>query len=124
MNILRAQTQRRIDMELVGEENILGGRDRDDIEQMRDIDYASTGDQDWLAGKFVRHGHHPKDLNKPAIRRLTSANDDYGSLKKTLGFLDFRDTDHFADPAKPLFDKVNLYGTDIRLAVVKNIAAF
>lgn len=119
IELLRGQTQRRIDMELVGEENILGGRDKDDLEQVRDVDYAGTGDRDWLDGKFVRYGRHPKDQNRPAIRRLTNASGDYRSLKNGLGYLDYRDSDHFADPLKPLHDPVNLFGTDIRLAVVK-----
>lgn len=119
IELLRGQTQRRIDMELVGEENILGGRDKNDPDQVRDIDYAGAGDRDWLDGKFVRYGVHPKSQNRPAIRRLTSASGDYRSLKNGLGYLDYRDSDHFADPAKPMHDPVNLFGTDIRLAVVK-----
>ena len=119
IELLRGQTQRRIDMELVGEENILGGRDKNDPEQVRDIDYAGNDDLDWNAGKFLRHGGHPKDLHRPGIRRLTNASDDYKSLKNGLGYLDFRDSDHLTDPAKPLYDPVNLHGTDIRLAVVK-----
>lgn len=123
IELLRGQTQRRIDMELVGEENILGGRDKDDPEQVRDVDYAGTGDRDWLDGKFVRYGRHPKDQSRPAIRRLTNASGDYRSLKNGLGYLDYRDSDHFADPQKPLHDPVNLFGTDIRLAVVKKNSA-
>jgi hypothetical protein len=123
IELLRGQTQRRVDMELVGEENILGGRDKNDPEQVRDVDYAGTGDRDWIDGKFVRYGRHPKDQNRPAIRRLTNASGDYRSLKNGLGYLDYRDSDHFADPAKLLHDPVNLFGTDIRLAVVKKNSA-
>jgi len=123
IELLRGQTQRRVDMELVGEENILGGRDKNDAEQVREVDYAGTGDRDWMDGKFVRYGQHPKDQNRPAIRRLTNASGDYRSLKNGLGYLDYRDSDHFADPAKPLHDPVNLFGTDIRLAVVKKNSA-
>ncbi|WP_166844725.1 Z1 domain-containing protein [Isoptericola sp. BMS4] len=119
IELLRGQTQRRIDMELVGEENILGGRDKNDPDQVRDIDYAGSGDLDWLAGKFVRYGGDPKRQRRPGIRRLTNASGDYRSLKTGLGYLDYRDTDPFADPAKPLYDPTNLFGTDIRLAVVK-----
>lgn len=119
IELLRGQTQRRIDMELVGEENILGGRDKNDPEQVQDVDYAGDGDKDWLAGKFLRHDRHPKDLNKPGIRRLTNAKGDYRSLKNGLGYLDFRETDHLVNPQQALFDPTNLFGTDIRLAVVK-----
>lgn len=119
IELLRGQTQRRIDMELVGEENILGGRDKDDPEQIQDVDYAGIGDKDWRDGKFLRHGKHPKDLGKPGIRRLTNAKGDYKSLRNGLGYLDFRDSDHLVHPELPLHDSSNLFGTDIRLAVVK-----
>lgn len=119
IELLRGQTQRRIDMELVGEQNILGGRDKDDLDQVRDVDYAGDGDKDWLAGKFVRHDRHPKDLGRPGIRRLTNAKGDYKSLKNGLGYLDFRETDHLVNPHLPLYDASNLFGTDIRLAIVK-----
>lgn len=123
IELLRGQTQRRIDMELVGEENILGGRDKNDPEQVRDIDYAGTADRDWEDGKFLRHGRHPKDQNRPSIRRLTDASGDYRSRKNGLGYLDYRESDPFADPVKPLYDPVNLFGTDIRLAIVKKNSA-
>ncbi|MEO4037825.1 Z1 domain-containing protein [Micrococcaceae bacterium Sec6.3] len=119
IELLRGQTQRRIDMELVGEENILGGHDKHNLEQVKDVDYAGAGDKDWIAGKFVRHGKHPKDLGRPGIRRLTDASGDYKSLKNPLGYLDFRATDHLVNPQLPLYDASNLFGTDIRLAVVK-----
>ena len=120
IELLRGQTQRRIDMELVGEENILGGRAKDDPEQVRDVDYAGSADLDWEAGKFVRYGGHPKDLHRPGIRRLGRApRTTTRHSRMALGFLDFRDSDHLTDPAKPLYDPVNLHGTDIRLAVVK-----
>lgn len=118
IELLRGQTQRRIDMELVGEENILGGRDKHDPDQIKDIDYAGTGDRDWQDGKFLRYGKYPHDLNRPAIRRLTNAAGDYRSLKNGLGYLDFR-AERLPDPVKGLYDPVNLYGSDIRLAVVK-----
>lgn len=120
LELLRGQTQRRIDKELVGEENILGGRDRHDANAIRDVDYIGTGDDDWRDGKFLRHG---VDISRrpdiPAIKRLTSASGDYKLLKAGLDTLDFRSSNELKDPTKPLFDPVNLFNTDIRLAVVK-----
>lgn len=65
LNLLRAQTQRRLDMELVGKENILRGAPDEHSE------YAD--DPAWQAGGFLSHGellatrrvrrhpsHHPK----------------------------------------------------------------
>ncbi|OBB45418.1 Z1 domain-containing protein [Mycobacterium sp. 852002-51961_SCH5331710] len=119
IELLRGQTQRRIDMELVGEENILGGVPRDNEELIASVDYIGDGDIDWYEGKFVSYGKDPKELGLPGIRRLTGARDDYKLLKAGLGYLDFRQTDHLVDPARPLYDPQNLYRPDIRVAVVK-----
>ncbi|WP_418003007.1 Z1 domain-containing protein [Mycobacterium sp. PDNC021] len=119
IELLRGQTQRRLDMELVGEENILGGVPRDNAELTASVDYIGDGDIDWYEGKFVSYGKDPKELGLPGIRRLTGARDDYKLLKAGLGYLDFRQTDHLVDPARPLYDPQNLYRPDIRVAVVK-----
>lgn len=120
VEILRSQTQRRLDMELVGEENIIGGVDRNDPVAMSQVDYANKGDQDWLAGKFRKHGITPIDHDGiPSIRRLTSPNWDYKKLLAGLGTLDFRQGNELKDRRRPLYDPVNLYYSDVRLAVVK-----
>ncbi|WFR83888.1 Z1 domain-containing protein [Arthrobacter sp. Y-9] len=120
IELLRGQTQRRLDRELVGEENILGGRDPEDPAAVRGVDYIGDGDTDWLAGKFLKHGI---DINSapdiPAIKRLTTASGDYKALKAGLDALDYRRTGELRDPKKPLYDPFNLFGTDVRLAVVK-----
>lgn len=120
IELLRGQTQRRLDRELVGEENILGGRDPQDFNAVRDVDYIGDGDSDWIDGKFLRHGI---DINAqadvPAIKRLTTASGDYKALKAGLDTLDFRRAGELKDPLKPMYDPVNLFGTDVRLAVVK-----
>lgn len=123
IELLRGQTQRRIDMELIGEENILGGVDRSNPELTATVDYIGDGDVDWTEGKFVSYGKDPKELGMPGIRRLTGSKDDYKLLKAGLGYLDFRQTDHFIDPAKPLYDPQNIYRPDIRIAVVKKNSA-
>ena len=53
IEILRAQTQRRMDMELMGVENILAGQDPTDPSVAKELDYQQ--DQKWSAG-FVKHG--------------------------------------------------------------------
>ena len=45
-DILRNQTQRRLDKELVGRENILGGIEEDDVAQAVNVDYWNSDDQD------------------------------------------------------------------------------
>ena len=106
-------------MELVGEENILGGIDRDDVDLLADVDYAGNGDRDWVEGRFLRLGVRPKDVGRPEVRRLTSSSWDYKKLRAGLSALDFRSGNELADARRPLFDPVNLYGADVRIAVVK-----
>jgi hypothetical protein len=122
IELLRGQTQRRLDMELIGEENILGGVAPDNIELVASVDYIGDGDIDWCEGRFVKYGKDPKELGLPGIRRLTGAKDDYKLLKAGLGYLDFRQTDHLVDPARPLYHEDNIYRPDIRIAVVKKNA--
>lgn len=123
IELLRGQTQRRLDMELVGEENILGGVPRDNDELTASVDYIGDHDIDWYEGKFVSYGKDPKELGLPGVRRLTGAKDDYKLLKAGLGYLDFRQTDHLIDPARPLYHEDNIYRPDIRIAVVKKNSA-
>ena len=119
IEILRSQTQRRIDMELVGRENILGGIDPMETDLLADVDYAGSGDRDWTEGRFLSHGRRPRDVGAPEIVRMTRADFDYRQLEAGLRALDFRAGNELADPSKPLFDEANLFGTDVRLAVVK-----
>lgn len=119
IEILRQQTQRRLDMELVGKENILGGIDPTDLELLKDVDYAGDGDRDWFEGKFLEHGKRPRDVGAPEIRRLTRLKWDYRALKQGIAALDFRVGNELPDPSKPLHDPANLFGTDVRIAVVK-----
>lgn len=103
IEMLRSQTQRRLDMELIGMQNI--GADGD-----------YSGDQDWLDGKFVEHEVDPNSsATAPAIRRLTGASDDFKSLGKGLSALQYEIVDH----AKPLNDPKNLFASNVRIAIVK-----
>lgn len=118
VEILRRQTQRRLDMELVGVENLLGGIDEANAEQVATTDYHA--DQDWLGGKFLRHGvdiHNRDDI--PTLRRLSTFDGDYRRLKLGLSTLDFRDGHELVDRSRPLYDPTNLFRSDVRIAVVK-----
>jgi hypothetical protein len=101
IEILRSQTQRRLDMELIGRQNI------------DDADYA--GDDDWLNDRFLVHEVDPNKSDVPAIRRLTGASDDYKALAKGLSALHYEFVDHSA----PLTDPKNLHRSNVRMAVVK-----
>ncbi|MEV6372540.1 Z1 domain-containing protein [Micromonospora musae] len=112
-NLLREQTQRRLDMELVGRENILRGVDEYDIEAAKHIDYLD--DEDWVEDRFNRYGVRPLTLGKPEIRRMTTRRFDYRSLQQGLSALEFERT----DKTKPVWSPENLHSTDARLIVVK-----
>ncbi|WP_329001918.1 Z1 domain-containing protein [Kribbella sp. NBC_00709] len=105
-NMLREQTQRRLDMELVGRENLLTGSESD-------TDYAD--DDDWNNDRFVCHGVRPADVRVPAIHRMTTRHFDYRRLQQGLPALQFER----ADRTKALWNPVNLFPSNARLIVVK-----
>ncbi|YCH09998.1 Z1 domain-containing protein [Arthrobacter sp. alpha11c] len=113
LNMLRTQTQRRLDMELVGKENIIGGMDVDDPDHRKEIDYLD--DTDW--DKFLSHGVQPSDAGFVDIVRLSGYADDYKRLKKGLNALEFRTG--LRDKTKPLYHPDNLYKADAKIVVVK-----
>lgn len=120
IELLRGQTQRRLDMELVGEENILDGADANDADSIRDIDYISTQDADWVEGRFLRHGQDVHSLPEvPAIKRLTTVDKDYRKLRLGKDALDFRRTGELRDTGKPVYAPENIYSVDARIAVMK-----
>ncbi|RII19716.1 Z1 domain protein [Streptomyces sp. YIM 130001] len=107
LNLLRAQTQRRLDMELVGRENILRGAAE------YESDYAD--DPAWSRGKFLSHGGQPSALGGFDIHRMTTRDDDYKSLLQGIVALEFEKQ----EPALPLHDARNLHRSAARLMVVK-----
>ncbi|WP_127360893.1 Z1 domain-containing protein [Actinacidiphila soli] len=107
LNLLRAQTQRRLDMELAGRENILRGAP--DYES----DYAD--DPAWAQGKFLTHGGLPSTLGGIDIVRMTTRDNDYKSLLQGIVALEFEKR----EPALPLHDSRNLHRSSARLMVVK-----
>lgn len=107
-NLLRDQTQRRLDMELVGRENIQGAKDA-----QADHDYV--GDEDWPA-KFISYGQRPSLLGSVDILRLTTHSD---FSRKDGGFNSVDFQFEKADRRKPLFDRTNLGHAGARIAIIK-----
>ena len=101
MNILRRQTQRRIDKELVGRE-LLSAEE-----------YGQ--DSDW--DKFISHSGLPSEQGSVDWERLTGLEEDYKSLKHRLGALSFKRNNH----TKPLNSLDNLQHVPARLIVIKKI---
>jgi hypothetical protein len=112
IDVLRRQTQRRLDMELVGKENILRGIDPGDVETMSQVDYQD--DPDWER-RFLEFGFLPSSRNFPDIIRLTSRDFDYKSLKAGIVALEFEK----ADKNKPLWAAANQPQSSARIVVVK-----
>ncbi|MFF9570766.1 Z1 domain-containing protein [Streptomyces sp. NPDC014685] len=107
LNLLRGQTQRRLDMELIGQENILRGADPSDPDSLVGVDYQD--DEDWPA-KFVSHGHRPFN-----IERLTTRDNDYRSLLQGIRALEIEKR----EPHLPLHVPDNLHRAAARVMVVK-----
>ncbi|MFG2927027.1 Z1 domain-containing protein [Streptomyces achromogenes] len=112
LNLLRGQTQRRLDMELIGQENILGAADPNDPDALVGIDYQD--DEDWPA-KFVSFGARPSVLGAFDIERLTSRDRDYMALERGISALEFEKPDR----TRPLHDPANLHAARARVMVVK-----
>ncbi|MFJ9915219.1 Z1 domain-containing protein [Actinacidiphila glaucinigra] len=107
LNLLRAQTQRRLDMELVGRENILRGASE------YESDYAD--DPAWNQSKFVMFGGMPSTFGGFDVVRMTTRDNDYASLLQGIVALEFEKQ----EPALPLHDPRNLHRASARLMVVK-----
>lgn len=108
-NLLRNQSQRRMDMDLVGIENIIRGNRLEDAEH----DYAA--DDDWPT-QFVRYGRRPSLAGQPDIIRVTGMEDfvTTGVGVNQMEF-DFEKRDRSA----PLYEVSNLYHTSAKLVVIK-----
>ncbi|GAA1774304.1 Z1 domain-containing protein [Luedemannella helvata] len=109
-NMLRAQTQRRMDMELCGRENLELEISEHDIHAH---DYHT--DPDWADDKFLRHGGRPSDSGYPDIIRLSNHAGDYKLLKQGAPALRFEQRER----NRRFFDPVNLYTSNARLIVAK-----
>lgn len=111
-DLLRTQTQRRLDMELVGQENLLRGIKPDDEAALEATDYVGE-DPDW--DRFVRHGVRPSDGGGSDLYRLTKKSFDYKSLELGISALDFPKRERHL----PFYHPANLFAGNTRLAVVK-----
>lgn len=103
LDILREQTQRRIDKELVGKE-LLGH-----------AEYGS--DSDWPS--FVSHGGRPSDLGAFDLERLTNRDEDYTELRRHLGALEFVSVTR----ALPFNHPDNLRSAPAKIAIIKKVPA-
>lgn len=112
IEVLRAQTQLRLDKELVGRENILDGLDEKDPEVVKGLDYQQG--EDWLEDRFVRHGDIELQ-GAPHIRRLTTHRSDYKKLPHGQTQLRFP----LFEVGKPLNHEANLDKSAAYVAVVK-----
>jgi hypothetical protein len=99
LDILRNQTQRRLDKELVGREL---------------LEHEYEDDDAWPEG-FLSHGTRPSYLGAFDIERLTRRFAEYQELHAGIAALRF----HKVDPSKPLYSLDNLRGEPARLLVVK-----
>src|SRR5581483_3410636 len=105
--LLRAQTQRRLDMELVGRENILRGAPEYECE------YAA--DPAWARGEFIAFGGLPSENGGFDIYRMTTYERDYEKLLQGLVAMEAEKL----EPSKPLYHPSNLHRSAARLMVVK-----
>ncbi|PXW31288.1 UNVERIFIED_CONTAM: Z1 domain-containing protein [Williamsia faeni] len=108
IEMLRSQTQRRVDMEMVGKQNIVADLTPDEAKAAK-VDYQD--DPDWEDG-FIDLGTNPIVSE---IQRLTSHLLDYKKQFKSLKI-------ERHDMSKPLYDPANLYSTDARLVITKKNA--
>ncbi|WP_437712198.1 Z1 domain-containing protein [Sorangium sp. So ce448] len=117
IEILRSQTQRRMDMELMGVENILAGQDQTDPVVAKELDYQQ--DDDWKVGRFVRHGAALEQPGVVEIARVTSHHSDYKRLPQAMTKLKFARK----NKQKPLNDEDNLFHSGAYVAVIKKNSA-
>jgi hypothetical protein len=109
IEMLRAQTQRRIDMEMVGRQNILGDLSPEQAAESK-VDYQD--DIAWVEGGFLDLGDAELATE---IRRLTHHRRDYQKQFRTLKI------DRF-EMGRPLYDPQNLFRAAARVAIVKKNA--
>ena len=110
-NLLRAQTQRRIDKELIGKELI---RPSSASTEDEDLDYLDDADWD----EFIEHGAVPSQLGSFDWSRLTGATSDYQRLKAGIQTLDFERRDN----SQPFHAPANLFDARAKIMVVKKNA--
>lgn len=101
-NILRNQTQRRFDKELLGKELL-----------QNDETYQTRRPADW--DEFLEHGGDPADMGHYTWQRLTRPDIDFRGLKAAIDSLEFeKRLKHL-----PLYHPDNLHHLPVKLLVVK-----
>jgi hypothetical protein len=101
-NILRNQTQRRFDKELLGKELL-----------HNDDTYQSRRPADW--DDFLEHGAYPADLGHYTWQRLTRPDIDFKGLKAAIDSLEYEKRHKHL----PLHHPDNLHHLPVKLLVVK-----
>lgn len=101
-NILRNQTQRRFDKELLGKELL-----------RNDEAYTERQPPDWE--EFLEHGEDPAVLGHYTWQRLTRPDIDFRRLRSAIDNLEFEKK----NPAARIFDVSNLHSLPVKLLVVK-----
>ncbi len=101
-NILRNQTQRRLDKELLGKELL-----------QNDETYIDNLPEDW--NEFLEHGFNPAERGHFIWQRLTRPDIDYRRLRQAIDNLQFERR----DATRPLYDPLNLHSLPVKLLVIK-----
>jgi hypothetical protein len=101
-NILRNQTQRRFDKDLLGKELL-----------KNDESYALHPPPDW--SEFLEHGTEPVELGHYTWQRLTRPDIDFRRLKAAIDSLEFEKR----EKALPIYNSSNLHALPVKLLVVK-----
>jgi hypothetical protein len=112
IDLLRGQTQRRLDMELVGVENLLGDGTLEEASADPKFDYGL--DEDW-PHKFMNLGLDPDTAQQPSITRYTGKARDYRGLGGAADQL--KPVKH--QPDLPLYAPENLARARAGLFVIK-----
>lgn len=101
-NILRNQTQRRLDKELLGQEAL-----------SNDEAYRDPLPADW--DEFLKHGFDPIERGHYKWERLTRPDIDFKRLKQAIDNLEFEKR----DKSLSLFHPTNLHSLPVKLLVIK-----
>lgn len=101
-NILRNQTQRRFDKDLLGKELL-----------KNDETYTLHPPPDW--SEFLEHGTDPVELGHFTWQRLTRPDIDFRRLKAAIDNLEFEKN----NKAAPIYAPSNLHALPVKLLVVK-----
>jgi hypothetical protein len=107
-DLLRNQTQRRLDKELIGKEHL---RPKDTDPPDEELDYQD--DAEWE--RFISHGGRPSELGFFDWIRLTGEEFDYRRLKAGIETLEFGRL----DPTRPFFAAENLQHAPAKIMVIK-----